>query len=346
MFWFYFVALALLSGGIFLLMLGSVIKQADTRSKALLIAVAIVVPVVGLLIYQQRGSSDEVALVDTMHSLGKQADTGSMQSAMRFQRQLEEITQRKPQKAEYWFLLGNLSMELQNYRDALDAFKQASNLHPEDTSLYSRLAEAQFLADDYVLTEAVREHIDRVLESNPEDITVLGILGVSAYRAEQYQAAIRFWQRLLRALPVGSPMAESIQASIAQARVAGDLPEPEAAPADGIEFQVLVSLAEYITADPDSTLFVFARQFDGPPMPVVVERLSVGQLPLQLRMDDSKVMIPGRKLADFNQLELVARLSYSGSPTAQKGDYQVVVGPLNPVEINAPIELHITDLVD
>jgi len=273
-----------------------------------------------------------------------------MTSLKEFQHQLEAITKVKPDKAEYWFLLGGLHTERQDFNGAVEAYEEASRLFPDDISIHARLAEAQFLADNYMLTEAVREHIDRVLSENPFDTTVLGILGISAFRAGQYEAAVRFWEKSLQALPPMSAASQSIQASIEQAKLSGGLNDSDLSSGnlndgESLFIDLDVSLAESIEVSSDISIFVFARQFKGPPMPVVVERISAGQLPMRIRLDDSKVMIQGRKLADFPQLELVARLSFSGQPMAQKGDYEKIIGPINPAEVGEAIVLEIADMV-
>lgn len=347
MLWLFLVGLTVITGALFYILALPSLKNADSKSKSIMLAVTVMVPLVALLIYQQRGASDEVALVQTLAGLNEESTDGSLQPLIDFQRDLEKYTRDNPDEAEYWFILASMRMDMQDFDGAVDAYQSASELLPEDISLHARLAEAQFLADGYLLTEAVREHIDIVLAEDPNDTTVLGILGITAFRAEQYEAAIQFWQRSLQALPPFSPAAESIRASIEQAQIAGGLvtqePGPESPAVSGISFDVAVSLKDSITAESSDTVFVFARQFNGPPMPVVVQRITVGDLPARLRLDDSKVMIEGRKLADFEQLELVARLSYSGQPTAQSGDYEVVIGPVNPTEISETIQLQIAE---
>ena len=46
------------------------------------------------------------------------------------------------------------------------------------------------------------------------------------------------------------------------------------------------------------TLFVFARETNGPPMPVAIMRATKKDLPFTFRLDDSTSMMPSRKLSD------------------------------------------------
>ena len=348
--WFYFALLVLASGVLFYVMMGGYLSQADKISKALLLATATLAPMVSLLIYQQRGAYDEVELVATMNALNEATQQPGSEDIEAFQQQLEAMTRARPGKAEYWFMLGGMRTEQQDFTGAVEAYQKASDLVPQDISLHARLAEAQFLADGYRLTEAVRGHIYQVLVEDPLNTTVLGILGISAYRAGQFEAAIRFWQRSLQALPPMSKVAQSIRASIEQAKQTAGLTnnsQESVGSGSGLAsfIDLDVSLAETVAAAADNIVFVFARQFNGPPMPITVERLRVADLPVRIRLDDSKVMIEGRKLADFDQLELVARLSFSGQPMAQKGDYQKVIGPVVAAQVNGAVELEISERV-
>ncbi|MBN1238312.1 MAG: c-type cytochrome biogenesis protein CcmI, partial [Gammaproteobacteria bacterium] len=66
-------------------------------------------------------------------------------------------------------------------------------------------------------------------------------------------------------------------------------------------------------------LFIFARAPNGGP-PVAVIRESAASLPGEFVLSDANTMLPGRSLADFPELNLVARVSASGQPTEQPGD--------------------------
>lgn len=352
MYWLYILAFTGLSALLFFVLLYPLYKEQERGSKKILLGLVVAVPLFSLLIYQQRGALDEVILVADMQALAQNPDISAEDVNTSMLGQLESYLERNPDDAEYWFLLGEMRMDTGNFQGALDAFLEASRLRDEDTSIYSRMAEARFFLDGYMLTQEVRNYIDVVLENNPNDTTVMGILGISAYRAQQYEAAVRFWERALQNLPPSSSSAESIRASIEQARIAGGLVAEsvegnnDSVAGEEASFDVLVSLDEGIEFSPDDAVFIFARQYGGSPMPVVAQRLAAGSLPARVTMDDSSVMVQGRSLADFSQLELVARISFAGTASPQPGDYQVVLGPVNPAEIDSPIALEITDLIE
>lgn len=351
MYWLYIFAFTGLITLLFLALLWPLLKKGETGSRKILLALIVVIPLGALAIYQQRGAMDEVLLLTDLQVIASDDSGTADEVNASVLNKLEAYVERNPEDAEYWFLLGEMQMDVQDFQAALNSFAQASELRPEDVSLYSRMAEARFFMDGYSLTQEVRNYIDVVLADNPNDTTVMGILGISAYRAQQFEAAVRFWERALQNLPPFSPAAESIRSSIEQARIAGGLTNgntsgQNASGEASVSLDVSVSLDEGIEAAPNDTIFVFAREYGGAPMPIAAQRLSAGSLPTRIVLDDSSVMVQGRSLADYDQLELVARLSFSGSPAPQSGDYQVLLGPINPNEIERPITLKITDLIE
>ncbi|MDZ7809922.1 MAG: hypothetical protein U5L11_06900 [Arhodomonas sp.] len=86
---------------------------------------------------------------------------------------------------------------------------------------------------------------------------------------------------------------------------------------------------------PETTVFVFARDPDGPPAPVTVQRLTLSQLPARVELSGG---MAGRTLADVDSVQLVARVSRSGGAQAESGDLQGETGPV-PVGGDEPAEL-------
>lgn len=78
------------------------------------------------------------------------------------------------------------------------------------------------------------------------------------------------------------------------------------------------------------TLFVFARETDGPPMPVAIVRASKKDLPFTFRLDDTNSMMPSRKLSDVGTVVIVARLSKSGRAMPESGDLEGMSQPVKP----------------
>jgi cytochrome c-type biogenesis protein CcmH len=73
---------------------------------------------------------------------------------------------------------------------------------------------------------------------------------------------------------------------------------------------------------PTDTLFVFAREMSGPPMPVSIVRATGKDLPFTFQLDDSTSPMPSRKLSSAGPVVIVARMSKSGQAMPQSGDLE------------------------
>jgi cytochrome c-type biogenesis protein CcmH len=144
-----------------------------------------------------------------------------------------------------------------------------------------------------------------------------------ATRALVRAGAAAYWQRMLAHVPPDSEDARSIRENVNEARkLAADRPT------SGLRGTVSLSPQLKEKAAPDDTVFVFARAADGPPMPLAVAKTRVRDLPYAFQLDDSTAMTPAMKLSAFPQVIVAARVSKSGTATAQPGDLQGTTKPV------------------
>ena len=94
----------------------------------------------------------------------------------------------------------------------------------------------------------------------------------------------------------------------------------------GTGIKLKVSLAPGLVNElpRDSIVFIFARAVGSPGPPLAVLRKKVSELPLEITLNDSHAMIQGRTISNANQLVVGARVSLSGNPLRQTGDFEQV----------------------
>ncbi len=104
-----------------------------------------------------------------------------------------------------------------------------------------------------------------------------------------------------------------------------------AAAAAGSEINVAVDISAELKAKaaPDTVVFVYAKAMQGPPMPLAVKRMQLKDLPATLSLSDGDAMMPALKLSGFDQVIVGARVSFSGNPVAQSGDFFTEVDSIN-----------------
>jgi cytochrome c-type biogenesis protein CcmH len=233
-----------------------------------------------------------------------------------------------PEDVTGWRLLGQSYLTMGRYTDARQAFREAWGRTPEpDNELKLGLGEAEALTDRQALQGAAGELFEEVLASEPENPKALWYGGLAALETQRPELARERWSRLLDQGPpdaVAQILRQQLDALGAPAGAAAPAAVAQAAETDdsGLVLQLRVGLGEGLTAaglGPQAALFIFARTPQGGP-PLAVIRQPASAIPGEFTLSDANAMTPGRSLADFDLLDIVARVSASGQPTAQPGD--------------------------
>lgn len=328
-------------------------KNASTAlPKALLLGALLVLVTASFGVYFKIGAYDRVADLQA-------SGPGSAPHAQGADRQIEQALanrdmdalvaqlhtklQSMPDNLEGWMLLAKSALNIGRYDLAEEAYRRVITLVEREgkstAPFYGLLAQAMYFKAKGTITTDVQQALDAAFAINPEEVNSLALLAMNQFEAGNFEAAIQYWQRILAADPQ-HPSRAMIEEGIAQARtrlgqpvVSGETVDKavkEAAPTEPAAqaaIQVRVSLANGAAQDvsPETTVFIFARAPSGPPMPVAASRHTLGELPLTLTLSDANAMGPMAKLSQFERVNLVARISTSGQPTAQPGDWEGVV---------------------
>ena len=123
-----------------------------------------------------------------------------------------------PDDAEGWKMLARSYRSFNRYREASEAYARAAALSGNDAELWADYAEALALARDSQLQGQPLELVNRALQLNPNSQKALWLAGNAAFQAQNFQQAISYWERLEKLLPAGSEGAQSVGASITEAR--------------------------------------------------------------------------------------------------------------------------------
>ena len=243
--------------------------------------------------------------------------------------QLEAELKKQPNEPEGWRLLGKSYAALQRYDDAQKAFERAVQLLPTDADLLVEAAQARLFnnAERKLDTQAIAL-LDKAIAINPDHQRALWFVGLAQRQEGKHAEAAKTWEPLLA--KVDPNTAATLRTQINEARADAGLPPladtapTSAADAPPALLTVTVDLAPALgdKLAPDDTLFVFARQMHGPPMPVAAKRLPVSAFPVTVPLGDGDSPMPTLKLSQLPQVQLVARIAKGNGPTAQSGDLE------------------------
>ncbi|MCP4465586.1 MAG: c-type cytochrome biogenesis protein CcmI [Halieaceae bacterium] len=305
---------------------------------ALLLVLAL--PLSAWFSYQQLGAQADWQIFELLETVGRQNAAGedSSESLRQLSEDVSSRLQQKPEHIDYWMLQASAAMALDNYAEAAAAFKVLHDLEGGDggdsnANLLAQYAQALYLAADRQMTPQVQALSDRALQLDPGQPTLLSIY---SFEQGQFAAAIDYWQRLLPTMNPDSRNAQMVRAGIEQARAQlpadAQPPAPQAIAVGAASLTLAVALPADLQADPDASVFVFARPLQGSRMPLAVARLKVADLPATVVLDDSMAMTQAMRLSAFEEVEVIARISKQGIANPGPGDIE---GRLTPVVVGA-----------
>ncbi|MEL6869077.1 MAG: tetratricopeptide repeat protein [Pseudomonadota bacterium] len=219
-----------------------------------------------------------------------------------------------------WRLLGRVRLELTDYEQAEPALRKAMALSEfPDPELMVMLGEALSYGDVQRLPNEAIVLFIGAYEMAPGIPKAMWYGGLAYAARGDHARAADAWEQLLAQ---GAP--DEISAILRERIIALRAMANRAVPADSQRsLSLSVSLAESLERQWPATarVFVSVRNPDSPGPPLAATQLAPEALPLQVTLDDSNAMLPGRNLSSADEYEIVARLSMSGDPLGGAGDY-------------------------
>ena len=247
------------------------------------------------------------------------------------EKRLDSAGARDPENLEWAFLRGRLLEAEARFAEAAEAYENLLTKLPDEqvqdrAAIMTSMVQARFFSTGQQATDELYNTLKEALALAPGQRKPLGLAGIMAYELGNYQQAIEHWKALWIQLPEGSMEARTIANGIGRA---AEVLEEQGTRVDlswmvPARVEVTVALSDDVRQQVpvNATVFVLARKLDGPPMPLAVQRLVVSQLPTTVVLDNSMAMAAGASIGDVDEVTITARVSLSGQPMAQAGDWQ------------------------
>jgi cytochrome c-type biogenesis protein CcmH len=284
----------------------------------------------------QRGAGEDAEMADSLNVLIEQ---------------LRKKLEQSPNDPIGWGLLARSYMAMERYADAVPIFERATKLDPDNASLLADFADALGVHQGRKLDGRPEKLIQQALKLDPHNVKALMLSGTIAYNRKDFARAAKEWEEAHLYLPADDQeSSDQLKASIAEAKrrlgggpsmnmLVANPPMEEVKPAKPAkQAGASRAITGKVVLGPNfsgkgalpDTLFVFAKDVAGPPMPVSIVRASSKDLPFTFRLDDSTSPMPSRKLSDIDTVVIVARLSKSGRAMAESGDLEGMSQPVKP----------------
>jgi cytochrome c-type biogenesis protein CcmH len=256
-----------------------------------------------------------------------------------------------PNNPDGWMMLARSYMSMGNYAGAVEGYEKAVELESaQNPQALVGLGEALLANANGAWDGRIASLFENALALDPNNPQALFYGGISSSNRGDTTLAADRWERLLGLNPPAeiqgilqqriaewrgeSPALPAEHPPIAQSAPPGE-PEKQAAETPPVSNDAVVRASVSLSAEAaaalpaNATVFVIARDPAQPMPPIAAARRQLSELPALVELGDRESMVPGRDLSGFAEFELIARVSLSGQPMAQPGDWfgSVIVNP-------------------
>ncbi|TVP90896.1 MAG: c-type cytochrome biogenesis protein CcmI [Pseudomonadaceae bacterium] len=270
---------------------------------------ALLLPVAVVWLYNSWGNPEGLALQRELQH------APAAQSLPEYIERMERIVRVQPDNGEGWYMLGRAYMSAQQPEMAAAAFGNSLERLGDRPEVLAQLAQARYFAAGNQLDTPAVEALDRALELDAQEPTALGLLGIAAFEGGDYSGAIGYWNRLLAGMPEDSEGAATIRTGIerAERRLDEQGGEPLVDHQAVIRIRLELGPGLLDDASEEAVVFLFARDPQGQPMPLVARRFDIDELPADVVLSNADAMLPGVSLEQGQEVEVIARLSPDGN---------------------------------
>ncbi len=281
-------------------------------SGALLVALA-------LGVYTQLGSygASKIQGAQVVLALSPENDSAELQS---WQIVLNAWLADQSDDAPSWYLLGHAHLKLGEFSQAERAFGQAHVFAESDVLVKLYWLQSRYLSQQGALDALSKQLAEEILAVNPNNQQVLEMLAVAAIAEGDAAAAITMLNRTLNTVAQPDRVRATVDA-IEALRTSNVLLTNAHA------LQVAVNVADGVKANPHDTVFVVARPVGGG-MPYAVVRRPSWLLPFSVTLDDLVSMSPARPISQADTVEVLVRLSATGTAEANPNDWRWLSEPI------------------
>lgn len=271
----------------------------------------------------------------------------SLEDMQQVMASLEKRLAENPEDIKGWQMLARSNMSLQRFDAAVTAHERVMELEDgRNAQTLVDLALAILSRDNSAIVGRPAALIDSALAMDPNNPGALFYSGIAAANNGDTDLAAERWEILLGLNPPaeirailaqrvaewrGEPVAAIDSGALpadhppvepaAEATEATSQQAPEADPDAVVTARVALSQGAIESIGVDANVFVIARDPAQPSPPIAVSRIRVSELPAVVSLSDAQSMVAGRDLSGFEEFELLARVSLSGSPAASSGDW-------------------------
>lgn len=305
-------------------------------------------------LYVKQGTLESLIATPIASNANQQEQASAEQQQaqmLAFINKLQQHLQKNPDDSEAWYNLGQTLVSSGGFDLAIKAFKQVIRIEGEHADLLGAIAQASYYRNNQQIDDQVQSLIDKALALDINDPSTNILLGMHNFIGQEYQQAIKYWQRIIDANKPGVNIT-ALQEAVNEAKNRLGMPasqQPSGQVDAGPQLKVKVSLSSDVAAQlaqgEDKIVFIYAIPTDGRRMPLAAVKLMASDLPTIVTLSDSNAMSPQSNLSSVSKTNIYAVVSQQGGAGIKPGDFKAEVFNLS-VDSTDIINLVVDKLVE
>ena len=316
-------------------------NNAAPRYKLTAIALGVLLPVLAVAGYAAIGMP--VAIVP-QEVRSPQAGAAQDQQMAELFKLAEERLNKEPNDVKGWMLLARAKASVGMFDAAIHDYEKAAALTPNDSELWSDFADAAAGKSQGIIAGKPLEYVNKALALDGKNAKALLLRGTYEMQKNDLAAAEKSFSLAKSQVEPTSGFAQIANNALAEIKTrqggapsvagataangdASAVAEP-AASSDSVlatvKFQLSADARKAASANPGSAavfLIVRAAGVDRGP-PLAAKKITLAQIDEPIMLTAADAMIGGAGLKAGADVAIQARLSLSGQPAAQPGDWQ------------------------
>ena len=299
--------------------LAHVLQKEENNSFKLIAVILLLALPLSIYFYTQRGTPQ--AMTTNIAQQNSQQPQMSLEEAVA---QLEEKLKENPDDIDGQMLLARTQFSMKNYDKAVTAYRKANELAPNESVILTELAEAIALKNNKgTFLGEPEQYLAKAYELNPQNQKAIWLYGMTFYEKQDYAKTLELWTGLYEMIS-DEGAKKQLAEQLNDIRSKLDMPlieEPVYETLITATVDISESLKSHLQGK-QALLYIYTKETQGMPMPVTVIKKTVqlADFPMNISMSDAQNLQPNRKLSEFKEVVIGARISFSGNAMAQKGD--------------------------
>ena len=299
--------------------LAHVLQKEENNSFKLIAVILLLALPLSIYFYTQRGTPQ--AMTTNIAQQNSQQPQMSLEEAVA---QLEEKLKENPDDVDGQMLLARTQFSMKNYDKAVTAYSKANELAPNESVILTELAEAIALKNNKgTFLGEPEQYLAKAYELNPQNQKAIWLYGMTFYEKQDYAKTLELWTGLYEMIS-DEGAKKQLAEQLNDIRSKLDMPLIEE-PVYETLITATVDISESLKSQlqgKEALLYIYTKETQGMPMPIAVikKTIQLSDFPMNISMSDAQNLQPNRKLSEFKEVVIGARISFSGNAMAQKGD--------------------------